>query len=173
MRPVITLLLCMALSTALAWAQEDAPPADPMPAGIALAGAYQSGYMQVVAISCFQLYISAGIIQTDLLNGVISPAVALNNLEYCSLLQSVCATTLEEVRALTPTEDPTGLAELDRLIAMNTAEGELLRTLQDFCANADDETYTAVVNAQQAVEAALDDYTATNQLGFKQTPGEG
>lgn len=173
MRAITTLLLSVLLLAVPGWAQEDAPAEGAVPQGIALAGAYQSGYLQVVAVSCFQLYISAGIIQSDLLNGVISPAIALDSLEYNSLMQSVCATTLEEIRSLTPAEDPAGLAELDRLISINTAEGELLRALQDFCTNTSDTTYAAVVDAQHNVEAALDDYTATNQLGFKQQPGEG
>jgi hypothetical protein len=175
MRSQACLITCICLLAALpAWAQApEAGPTSAAPNGLELAATYQSGYLQVVAVSCYQLYSSTGIIQTNLVDGMISPATALTALEHNSLLQSVCLTTLSDIRALTPDADAAGQAELDRLLSIATTEGELLRALQDYCTAPSDATATALDAAQQQVEAALTAYAGENPLGLKAAPDAG
>ena len=170
MRIQILALAFCSLVFCTAFAEQDEPQV--VPDAVALAGAYQSGYLQLAAVSAFQLYSSTGIIQGDLLSGSVSPKSALNALEHNSLLQSVCASTLGEIRSLTPPYDTEGLAELDRLISVNTAEGELLRALADFCLEPNEAEYQAVLAAQQQVEIQLEKYTQTNQQGLLPAPSD-
>ena len=174
-RLIVLLALCLAMSCLPAWAQSaEGAQAAPSPQNaLELAAAYQSGYLQVVAVSCFQLYSSTGIIQTDLESGIISPATALTALEHNSLLHSVCMTTLSDIRELTPVTDTVGITELDRLLALLTAEGDLLRALQDFCLSQTEATYTAVCRAQEQVEEALTEYAGDNPVGLKSAPNTG
>jgi hypothetical protein len=164
---------CLAAPAAPPAGQTAAPAPSAAPSideALNLISAYQAGYFQVVAVSCFQLYSSTGIIQTDMLNGVIGPSTALTALQHNSLLQSVCLTTLTDIRGLTPAVDKEGLAELDRLTNIITAEGELLRALQDYCQAPGDTALAAVGTAQQQVEAALTAYAGDNPVGLHLAP---
>jgi hypothetical protein len=176
----ITMLgvLCLALMAQAAWAQQGQPQANgaaqaagtaadeqtPQPPDmIALAEAYQTGYLQVVAISCFQLYSSSGIIATDFAKGNIDAATALNALDQNSLLHSVCYTTLTAIQELTPPADSLAQAEIARLLGLLTAEDELLSGLADVITDPTNENAAAVETARAAVEQSLDSYMQNAQ----------
>ena len=128
----------------------------------ALFEAYQVGYLQVVAISCFQLYSSAGIIATDLSDGHIDGVTALYALEQNRLLLSACMTTLDSIASLTPVTDEAATAELLRLSGLLSAIGELYSALDDVCLEPT-ETNAANVEAERVeVEALFDEYVGNS-----------
>ena len=143
-------------------AQQEGPPTQPGPAAVALFEAYQSGYLQLVAISCFQLYSSTGVVSADFVNGVVDGERAMQMLEHNLLLHSACQTTLADITARTPANDKTALAELGRLKKILDAEGTLFNALSDFFAGPTQETSDAAKQALAAVEAELDDYTKSS-----------
>lgn len=159
---IATAALLLPAGTVLAQDGE-AQPGGGQSSIVELAGAYQGGYLQVVSICGFQLYNTLGIIHSDLVNGVIDPPTALSSLEYNSLLQSACHTSLEDIRALTPVQDTMALAELEALQGIMTAEGELIRALIDFASEPSDAHYAAADSARRQVETLLDAYV--NQDG--------
>jgi len=174
----ILVVLCLTLTAHTAWAQpgQTQPDGAVQPAGaagdeqppqppdmIALAEAYQTGYLQVVAISCFQLYSSSGIIATDFAKGNIDAATALDALDQNSLLHSVCYTTLTTIQELTPAADSIALAEIARLLGLLTAEDELLSSLADVITDPTDEQAAAVEAARAKVEQTLDSYMQNGQ----------
>lgn len=137
------------------------PPEQQLEDLLDLATAYQSSYFQMVAVSCFQLYSSTGIIATDFANGFIDTSTALSALDQNGLLLSVGLTTLTDLQALTPDDDKVARAEIAGLLAILTAEEQLLSALGEVC-TAPTEANSAQVEAQRnRVEAALDAYTAT------------
>lgn len=126
---------------------------------LALFSAYQSGYLQVVAHSCFQLYSSTGIIATDFADGYINGETALYALEHNLLLHSVCVTTLIEIKTLTPEEDTVAHAEFDRLGTILDAQGDLLSAIEDVILTPTDENAAIVQAKREALERLLQSYT--------------
>jgi len=146
-----------------------APPAASKPANgddstLALAAAYQSGYLEVVSASCYQLYSSMGIVATDLSQGHINGETAVSALDKSALLLSACATSLDDVRNLTPQDDTRGQEILGRLDSLLTSLGDLHEALEDAATTptgdkkALDAASAAVNAARTKVEAALDAY---------------
>ena len=171
-------VICLALAALPAWAQQEQTPPNgaAQPAGaageeqtaqppdmIALAEAYQTGYLQVVAVSCFQLYSSSGIIAADFAKGNIDAVTALDALDQNSLLHSVCYTTLTAIQQLTPPADSIALAEIARLLELLTAEDELLSALADVVTDPTEEKAAAVETARAKVEQTLDSYMQNGQ----------
>ncbi len=147
---VLGLLLCQAPAGARADNADDA---------LELFAAYQVGYLQVVAHSCFQLYSSTGIIATDFAEGHINADTALYALEHNLLMHSVCVTTLIEIKSLTPEADAVAHAEFDRLGSILDAEGQLLSDLEDVILHPNDENTARVESSRAALELLLDEYT--------------
>ena len=166
-RSLLALLATLAVGLP-ALAQDDpadaspAAPPDAMAEFLDLASAYQSGYFQVVAVSCFQLYSSAGIIATDFENGYIDSAVALEAVTQASLLHSVCTTTLITIGELTPPEDTVAHAEIEGLLAVLSAEGLLISTLTDLFGELTAENAAAVAAAKQIVDQEMERYIAAD-----------
>lgn len=160
----IVLSLAAALSTPARAAQ--AQPATPeeqaarqqFDAMLALFDAYQGGYLQVVAVSCFQLYYSTGIIATDFSQGHIDAGTATFALEKNALLHSACLTTVKDIFDKTPADDTLARLELKRLWDILLAEDALLRALGDALGKPGAETQAAVDNARQAVSDLLEAY---------------
>ena len=125
-----------------------------------LAEAYQTGYLQVVAVCCYQLYSTCGIVAADYTGGYIDTETALFALDESGLLHSVCTSTLGTIRAVTPAGDTVALDEIGRLEAMLNAEGALLGALRDVIAEPTEERAAAVETARLEVVKALDAYTA-------------
>jgi hypothetical protein len=154
---VILLVIC----APLARAQESlTPPEQQWDELLALAEAYQSNYLELVAICCYQLYASTGIIATDYANGYIDAEAALSALDGNSLLHSSCMSTLTEIIELTPEDDEALHAEAGRLLAIIEAEGALLSALREVCVNPDDTNVALTESARQEVEQLLNEYTA-------------
>lgn len=125
-----------------------------------LAEAYQTGYLQVVAVCCYQLYSTCGIVAADYTSGYIDAETALFALDESGLLHSVCTSTLSSIRAVTPAGDTVALDELDRLETMLDAEGALLSALRDVIDEPTEQRIAAVETARLKVVEALDAYTA-------------
>jgi hypothetical protein len=121
--------------------------------------AYQGGYLQVVAVACFQLYYSTGIIATDFSAGNIDAETAAFALQKNSLLHSVCVTTIQDIFDKTPADDSVARQELKRLWDILITEDALLRALTDATGQPGAEAQAAVDTARQAVSAALEAYT--------------
>ena len=137
------------------------PPEQQWQELLTLAEAYQANYLEVVAICCYQLYATTGIVATDYANGYIDAEAALSALDGNSLLQSSCQSTLSEIIELTPDDDEVLHAEAGRLLAIIEAEGRLLNTLRDVCVNPDDANVALTEAARQEVEQLLNEYTST------------
>lgn len=129
-----------------------------------LAAAYQSGYLNVTATACFQLYSSMGIIAGDLAAGYITGATALSALEQNGLLLSVCQSSLEEVQLLTGADDKQGTELLLRIGGMLEALGGLHSALVGAAtaprgdAQQRQAAERAVDTARAAVETALENF---------------
>lgn len=136
------------------------PPEQQWQQLLTLAEAYQTNYLEVVAICCYQLYATTGIVATDYANGYIDAEAALSALDGNSLLQSSCQSTLTEIIELTPDEDAVLHSEARRLLAIIEAEGELLSALREVCLNPDDSNVALTEAARQTVEQLLNDYTS-------------
>ena len=158
MRPSLAVLisLCIAAPAGPAISQGELAEAGDDP--LDLIEAYQSGYFQVVAVSCFQLYASTGIIDSNYNGGFIDGETALLALEQNSLLHSVCVTTLARIEELTPADDELAQDEIGRLLAVLGAEGELIRALRDAFTEPSEENDARVEAALSAVEEALESY---------------
>lgn len=140
-----------------AQAQDDQEPqSDPL----ALFEAYQVGFLQVVAVSCYQIYSATGIVATDYANGYIDEDTARFALDQNALLLSTCSANLIEVGKLTPADDETASAELDRLGGLLDALNQLISALDDLLDNPDDAQAAVVEQARSNVEQLLDQYTA-------------
>ncbi|MBN2082095.1 hypothetical protein JW859_07795 [bacterium] len=126
---------------------------------VELASTYQSGFLEVVALSCFQIYASTGIIATDFSNGFISADTALNALDKNRLLHSSCYTSLQAVIELTPPGNELTTSELNRLMALIEAEDELLVAVATVFAEPTDANAAVVETARARVEKMLDTYT--------------
>jgi hypothetical protein len=126
-----SLFLCAFLSLAWSTAQADnaaengSPAAAPEPGASAersgeeafldLISAYQSGYLQVVAVSCYQLYAGAGLVEGAFRAGHIDGPTALDILGQNSLLHSVCYSSLQDIQSLTPAGDTVARGEMNKL----------------------------------------------------------
>lgn len=140
------------------WAKApEAPAAEQL---LQLFEAYQGGYLQVVAVACFQLYYSTGIIATDVANSSIDGETALYALQKNSLLNSTCVTTLAQIFELTPEADTSARGELKRLWDILILEDTLSRALADSLGSDDPALVAAVDKARADVEQALEAYTA-------------
>ncbi len=115
--------------------------------------------MQVVAVACYQLYYSTGIIATDFSAGHIDAETAAFALQKNSLLHSVCVTTLKDIFDKTPADDTLARQELKRLWDILITEDALLRALSDALGQPSDEAQAAVDTARQAAADALAAYT--------------
>lgn len=168
MRLICILAACWAVLTAapLAAQSQPAPPPEAS-AALALFEAYQSGYLQLAALSCFQLYSSTGVIVGDFDRGSIDRGLAMEALEHNLLLYSACQSTLEAVTACTPQQDQAALAELARLKRILDAEGVLFKVLQEYFGEQGEENTKAAEAALAALEKELDQYTKPA------TPGAG
>lgn len=151
--PSILIALLLAISPAAAVAQEagDSGP-------LALFEAYQVGFLQVVAVSCYQVYSATGIVATDYANGYIDEQTASFALSESALLLGACSASVLEVSRLTPAEDAAALAELDRLGELLAALNELVSSLDQLLDNPEDEQAAAVEDARATVEQLLDAY---------------
>ena len=127
---------------------------------VALAGAYQQGYLQVVEVCCFQLYASTGVVATDFANGLIDGETALFALDQNRLLLSACISTLDHIISLTPKEDEAAHEVLGSLNALLLKENQLLTALTDVVAEPSEERSQQAEAARLAVEQALDAYTS-------------
>jgi hypothetical protein len=141
-------------------AKQPPPAAQPASDPLALFEAYQGGYLQVVAVACFQLYYSAGIIATDFTKNHIDADTATFALQKNSLLQSVCITTIKDIFDKTPADDTVARAEIKRLWDILISEDALLRALADALASNSADSQAKVETARQGVEKLLDQYTA-------------
>jgi len=147
----------------LAGAQEPlTPPEQRWEELLTLAQAYQSNYFELVAICTYQLYASTGIVATDFANGYIDSETALTALDANSLLQSSCFTTLTQIIELTPADDEELHAEAARLLAIITAEGQLLGALRDVCVDPSEANAVLAEEARSRVEELLNEYTGLN-----------
>jgi len=157
------LALCLAILFLAAPLTADAqetltPPEQQIEELIILAGTYQSCYFNIVAVSCFQLYSSTGIIATDFAQGNIDAVTALGALDHNSLLLTACLTTLGQVREVTPADDHEVRTEIDRLAAILQAQLELVNALTEVCYEPTDRAEATVEACRVKVEAALDAY---------------
>jgi len=130
---------------------------------LALFEAYQVGFLQVVAISCYQVYSSTGIIATDYANGYIDEDTAGFALSQNALLLSACSSNVLEVSRLTAAEDTTTHAELDRIEDLLAALNQLVTALDELLDNPEDAQAQAVEDARAEVERLLDSYAASDQ----------
>jgi hypothetical protein len=163
---LLSALCLLALSPARAQEDGETTQIPPQPAQISagqfllLAETYQSSYFQVVAIACFQLYSSTGIIATDFDNGFIDAQTALNALDQSTLLHSVCSTTLLDIGELTPEGDRSAHEQIEGLLAVLSAEGLLISSLGDHIAAPGEENARLVSEAQLLLEQELERYMA-------------
>lgn len=139
-----------------------APPKSGEEAFLDLVSAYQSGYLQVVAVSCYQLYAGAGLVEGAFRAGHIDGPTALDILGQNSLLHSVCYTTLVDIQALTPMEDRVAQTEINRLGLLLETENQLLIALSDFFAQPTEANGQKVDAARAGVEQTLDQYAGTD-----------
>lgn len=158
-------LLCAGFPALAADAPAPKPPSPP-PAGDAgsaldLFAAYQGGYLQVVAVACFQLYYSTGVIATDFTKSHIDADTATFALQKNSLLHSVCITTIKDIFDKTPADDTVARTELKRLWDILVSEDALLRALADALASQAGDSQAKVDAARKGVEKLLDQYTAS------------
>lgn len=132
------------------------------PDPVRLAGAYQSGYLSIMAAACFQLYSSMGIIASDIAAGHINGETALAALDQNALLLTACTGSLADVRELTSADDAQAGVILGRLDEMLTALGALDNALVDVASAKDAKAQQAAVpgvdKARLQVEAALEAY---------------
>jgi hypothetical protein len=128
---------------------------------VQLVEAYQSGYLQVTAVSCYQIFSSTGLIANAFAAGSIDGPAALQQLAENSLLHSVCYTTLLDIQNLTPVSDKTARAEIDRLARLLVLEDEVLTALSDVFAYPDDAKAAKVEQARARVAKELDAYAST------------
>jgi len=147
----VFLLICVPV-----FAQDEPAKSDPL----ALFEAYQVGFLQVVAVSCYQVYSSTGIVATDYANGYVDEDTARFALDQNALLLSACSANVIEVGKLTPAEDTAASAELDRLGELLDALSGLITALDELLDNPDDAQEQAVEDARSRVEQLLDSYTA-------------
>lgn len=137
------------------------PPAGDVGSALDLFAAYQGGYMQVVAVACFQLYYSTGIIATDFAKNHIDADTATFALQKNSLLHSVCITTIKDIFDKTPADDTVARTELKRLWDILISEDALLNALADALASQAGDGQAKVEAARHDVEKLLDQYTAS------------
>jgi len=158
-------ILAVLLIAAPAHAQEQlVPPEQQLAELLELAQAYQSNYLELAAICCYQIYASTGIIAPDFANGYIAAETAVSALDSSQLLQSCCFTTLSEIIELTPADDELLHEEAGRLLAIITAEGELLEALREVCLEPSELNVVRTEEARRQVEMLLDEYTAADPL---------
>lgn len=121
--------------------------------------AYQGGYFQVVAVSCFQLYSSTGIIVSDFEIGVIDGGLAQSALERSRLLLSVCTTSLENIRTATPIDDQAAQAEIGRLGHLLSKLVIMFDALDDKFIYPSDENSALADKALAELDYAMEQYT--------------
>lgn len=124
-----------------------------------LFAAYQGGYFQVVAVSCFQLYSSSGIITSDFEVGVIDGGLAQSALERSRLLLSVCTTSLENIRTTTPIDDQAAQAEIGRLGHLLSKLVIMFDALDDKFIYPSDENSALADKALAELDYAMEQYT--------------
>ena len=169
---VIAVLAMLALPTAAQESSESLMPLEQeYEVLVELARAYQTGYLEVVALSCFQIYASTGVIATDFSNGFISPDTALNALDKNRLLHSSCYTSLQTIIELTPPGDELTNSELNRLMSLIVAEDVLLTAVAEVFSEPTDANAAAVETARAQVEELLDSYTQGETLVHSPTNG--
>ncbi len=148
-------MIALLVATAPAAAQNE-EQADPL----ALFEAYQVGFLEVVAVSCYQVYSSVGIIATDYANGYIDEDTARFALGENALLLGACSAGVLEVGRLTPEGDSKALAELERLGELLGALNRLVSELDVLLASPGPQQEQAVEDARSAAEQLLDSYAA-------------
>jgi hypothetical protein len=155
-------LIAMIVGSLLPWlgAHAAEPAKAPGNKVVDLVQAYQSGYLEVVAISCFQLYSATGIVAVDFIGGKIDGQTAIGALEQSRLLHSACTSTLDEIIALTPEGDKVITNELGLLQRMLAAEGTLFNVLSDYYSQPTDANFDLVQKALADVEQLLEAYTS-------------
>lgn len=127
--------------------------------------AYQQGYLDVVAVSCFQLYSSSGVVTTDYLNDYIDADTALEALDHNRLLLSVCITTLERIRGKTPVDDIEAHREFNRLGTMLTALRSYLDASSRFMLEPTQDAADAADVAQFALDQAMEEFAGPPLTG--------
>jgi hypothetical protein len=152
---LFALMIALLLAGTAAMAQDGDQP-DPL----ALCEAYQVGFLQVVAVCCYQAYSSVGIVATDYANGYIDEDTARFALSENALLLGACSAGVLEVIRLTPDEDQAALSELGRLEELLGALNQLVSELDLLLDNPDAEREQAVEDARSTVEQLLEDYAA-------------
>lgn len=152
---LIALMTALVLAVAPAAAQDESRP-DPL----ALCEAYQSGFLQVVAVCCYQVYSAVGIVATDYANGYIDEDTARFALSENALLLGACTAGVLEVIRLTPEQDHAALGELGRLEELLGALNRLVSELDLLLDDPDAEREQAVEDARSAAERLLDNYAA-------------
>ena len=128
-----------------------------------LFAAYQGGYFQVVAVSCFQLYSSIGIIDSDFEVGVIDGELAQSVLERSRLLHSVCTTSLETIRTATPKDDKAAFTEIERLGNLLYRLANLFDALDEKFLNPTEESFAVAKKALAELDFAMEQYTGSSQ----------
>jgi hypothetical protein len=123
-----------------------------------LVSAYQGGYFQLAAVSAFQVYSAAGLIDGSFRAGFIDGPTALDLLGQNSLLHSVCYSTLDQIHSLTPPDDAVAQGEMARLNTVLNAEGVLLSALGDLFAAPGDVNAAAADKARAELEKVLDSF---------------
>jgi hypothetical protein len=159
MRLIISCLMAVSLLAGTAFAVDTPAPAEAGPEQfLALAEAYQSGFLQLAALATLEIYSSAGIVATDFAAGYIDASTALTALDQISLLHSAGYYSLESVLALTPPADAVATAELTRLMELYVAEDALLSALYDVAGAPDEQRAAAAEAARARVETLLNAY---------------
>jgi hypothetical protein len=152
MRP---LLICLLAIAALLRPQPGRAEMEPEQF-LRLAESYQSGYLRVVAVSCYQIYSSTGVIATAFSEGHIDGPQAMEALGDNGLLHSVCYSTLLDVQQNTPEEDKASRREIAKLAELLVLEDNLLRSLSDVFSYPGAEAEKKVEAARRKVEQKLD-----------------
>jgi hypothetical protein len=157
-----TFLLPRAVLSDNSTAQPGEPGEDSI---VRLAVAYQAGFLSVSAAACFHLYSSMGIIASDLSAGYVTSASALDALDQTSLLLTVCQGSVDEITALTPSDDSQAQMLLGRIGKMLDSLAKLHFALVEAAsaqrtdASRARELETAVEDARKGVEASFDAYS--------------
>ena len=161
-----TVLLALGLMLFIAQpsaAQEQVDQAQAVQGALELFAAYQSGYFQVVAVSCFQLYSTSGIIASDFEAGVVDGVLAQQALERSRLLLSVCTTSLAQIKVATPLGDTAAHDELLRLAHLLDKLVGLFDAMDNKFIYPSEENLSRADKALAELDYAMEQYTSPSQ----------
>jgi hypothetical protein len=125
-----------------------------------LAQSYQSGYLQLLAVSAVEVYSTSGLIGTAFSKGQMSGPEAAEALTDTRMLHSVSYSTLLDVQKNTPAEDKDAARRVGQLAAALLAEQQLLDALGDVFSNPTSGNAKRVESARSEVDRQLDELLA-------------